>query len=310
MISLKRIISFFFAAAATGFCLSCAAQPARTEPAPVPGPESLPVPGLGTGSELREKPTAALTLDRIQAGGIHQVTLFFLLEAQNPRTSAARLGLQDWEAVVNGVSSGGSAVLGLEGTAPRVGAGDSRQIPLELTLDLRDLPPDPGDSDEYQAHLALNVGFFFDNQETDEVALTARAVFPRVREPDFTITAIAIKKAELINTRFLVKLRVDNPNVFPVELSAFSYELYGGDRFWAEGEETGALLIPARGFAETELSLVMNFINMRRNVLDQIIAMRQVNYRFAGEAMIRTDNEFLPHFPVDFDRSGYSAVVD
>jgi LEA14-like dessication related protein len=302
MINLKRMISSFFAVMITGFCLSCAAQPARTVPAPVPGPETSP--------EVREKPVAALTLDRIQAGGIHQVTLFFLLEAQNPRTSPARLVIQDWEAAVNGVSSGGSAVLALEGPAPRVDAGDSRQIPLELTLDLRGLPPDSGDPDEYQAHLALNVGFLFDNQEADAVTLTAGAVFPRVREPDFTITTIAIKKAELINTRFLVKLRVDNPNGFPVELSAFSYELYGGDRFWAEGEETQALSIPARGFAETELSLVMNFINMQRNVLDQIIALRQVNYRFAGEAVIRTDDAFLPHFPVDFDRSGYSAVVD
>ncbi|MDR0589640.1 MAG: LEA type 2 family protein, partial [Spirochaetaceae bacterium] len=128
--------------------------------------------------------------------------------------------------------------------------------------------------------------------------------------PDFNVTAIAIMKAELINTRFKVKLRVDNPNFFPVELSAFSYELYGADRFWAEGEKTDILLIPARSSAETELFLVMNFINMRRELLDQIIAMKQVNYRLAGEAEVRTRMELLPHFLVDFDRSGKSVVID
>jgi LEA14-like dessication related protein len=278
-----------------GLCLSCAAQTALNVSAPA-------APG--------ERPSAALAFDRIEAGDVNHVTLFFLLKVQNPRNSAARLAIQDWKATINGVSPGEGAVLGLGGDVLRVDPGASRQIPLGLTLDLRALSLEQEDFDEYQAKLNLNLGFGFEPRDTAEVTAVAQAVFPRIREPDFSIVSIAIKKAELINTRLKVKLRVDNPNGFPMELASFSYELYGGDRFWADGEETATLLIPARGSVETELSLVMNFINMRRELLDQIISMRQVNYRFAGEAAIRTNLEMLPCFLADFDRSGNSAVID
>jgi LEA14-like dessication related protein len=279
----------------TGLCLSCVTQTVLNIPPPV---------------SPREKPSAAVSYDRIEAGDVNHVILFFLLEVQNPRNSAARLVIQDWKATVNGINPGEGAALGVGEDIIRLDAGVSRRIPLGLTLDLRTLSLEHEDFDEYQATLDLNLGFVFDPRDTAEVTVVTQAVFPRIREPDFFITTIAIMKAELINTRLKVKLRVDNPNSFPVELSSFSYELYGGDRFWADGEKTEVLLIPARGSAETELSLVMNFINMRRELLDQIISMRQVNYRFAGEAVISTNLDFLPYFMVEFDRSGNSAVLD
>jgi hypothetical protein len=56
--------------------------------------------------------------------------------------------------------------------------------------------------------------------------------------------------------------------------------------------------------------MVMNFINMRRELLDEVIALGQVPYRFIGEALIDTGLPALPGFWVGFDRSGYSAVLE
>jgi LEA14-like dessication related protein len=295
MTKLKLLFSPLLGVVLAGFCLSCAAQAALNVSAP---------------AAPRERPSAAVSFDRIEAGGVNHVTLFFLLDLRNPRNAAARLAIQDWKAAINGVVPGEGAVLGLGGDVVRVDAGASLQIPLELTLDLGALALEQEEFDEYQVKLDLNLGFVFDPRDTAGVTVAAHAAFPRIREPEFFITAIAIMKAELINTRLKVKLRVDNPNGFPVELSSFSYELYGGGHFWTDGEETAVLLIPPRTSAERELSLVMNFINMRRDLLDQIISMGRVNYRFTGEAAVSTNQGLLPCFPVNFDRSGDSAVID
>ncbi|MDR2158742.1 MAG: LEA type 2 family protein, partial [Treponema sp.] len=112
----------------------------------------------------------------------------------------------------------------------------------------------------------------------------------------------------LVNTRFRVTVRIDNPNGFPVNLSSFEYELYGAGRFWADGKETDALHIPARDSAEVKLFLLMNFINMKRELLDEVIAMRQVRYRFSGEALVETGVSWLPEFRMRFDRQGHSNV--
>jgi LEA14-like dessication related protein len=132
---------------------------------------------------------------------------------------------------------------------------------------------------------------------------------PQLQEPVFTITSIAVMQAELINTRFKVSLRIDNPNRVPLELSAFTYELYGGGRFWADGEETAVMQIPPEGSAEKDLFLQMNFMNMKREVLDQIIALKTVRYRFSGDVLVSTGIESLPRFTMRFDRSGESPVI-
>jgi LEA14-like dessication related protein len=132
---------------------------------------------------------------------------------------------------------------------------------------------------------------------------------PQVLEPEFSISSIAIVQAELINTRFRVRLRVDNPNSFPLKLSAFSYELYGAGRYWAEGKETDLIEIPPEGCAEKDLFLLMNFMNMKREVLDQVIALGTVPYRFTGEALVDASLPRLPPFKTNFDRQGVSVVI-
>jgi LEA14-like dessication related protein len=131
----------------------------------------------------------------------------------------------------------------------------------------------------------------------------------RIQKPVFEITSIVILQAELINTRLKVRVRITNPNAFPVDLSSFQYELYGAGRFWADGTARNVLTVPAEGSAEKELFLVMNFTNMRRDLLDQVIAMERVRYRFTGTAQIATGLRYLPAYTADFNLEGESEVT-
>jgi LEA14-like dessication related protein len=134
---------------------------------------------------------------------------------------------------------------------------------------------------------------------------TVPAPEQRILEPVFSISSIVILQAELINLRFKARLRIDNPNSFPLELSAFSYELHGAGRYWAEGEERETLAVPSEGHVEKDLFLLMNFINMRRETLDRVIALKTLDYRFSGEAMVRGGGETLA---LRFEESGESPV--
>jgi LEA14-like dessication related protein len=285
-------------------------------------------------------PAARLSFDRVEAGDPVHITLSYLLELENPRDEAAVLEILDWNLAVRGFNPPVVEFAAVEalGLLP----GSSGTIPLRFSLDLTGtVPPveaagaveavgaveaagvveaasgDAVDSDAAEGGAALSgtdlrlaLAFRYGSGERIILHPRSSASFPLIREPRFSITAIAVQRAELINTRFKVTLRIENPNAFPVELASFRYELYGGGRFWAEGEETGVLHIPAGSAAETELFLIMNFINMRRELLDQIIALRQVNYRFTGEAVVSTGIEYLPQFRMNFERSGYSEVIE
>jgi len=264
-----------------------------------------------------EKPTASLEFERIESGSLEKAALRFQLKTVNPRPQSAEIEITNWKIVINGTElNGDSSLLKLDGqdaVGKRLYAGPSSSMEknLALYLDLKNLAAVPvlRDNDEYLANLVLGMDYRYGHNVPQQFEVAAGASFPRIREPQFSIISITIMQAELINTRFKVSLRVDNPNIFPLALSSFEYKLYGDGNFWADGTEKDVLYIPAQSFSDTNLFLVMNFIDMKRNLLDDIIAMRQVRYRFLGNVDVETGVAWLPNFNMTFDRSGNSPVI-
>jgi LEA14-like dessication related protein len=278
------------------FCLSCASP----HPAPVEFTPEKAVPAVFPGSE------AKLSFDHVEAENPERLTLWFNLEAENHRNEDARILAAGWSAVLNGDTDTPDA----DFTAPRglLAGGQKTVFPLRLDIHPKKLSKDT--EAECKAELGFDLVFDYGGGNTETVPVKASAVFPLILEPEFRIMSVAVKKAELVDTRFKVKILLRNPNFFPVELSAFSFELYNGRRLWADGSRRNILLIPQGQSAETDLFLTMNFIGMHRNLLDQVIAMEQIDYRFAGEATVSTGIEYLPRFRWKFDQSGRSIVIN
>jgi LEA14-like dessication related protein len=268
-------------------CLSCAS------PAPA-APAALPPPG------------ASLKFDRVEAESPERLTLWFSLEAENPRAETARLASAAWSAFFNGKAlAPGGAPAAFQGS---LAGGEKLSFPLRLDIDPEDLLK--GAAGGCEAELGFDLLFDYGGGGAETVPVRAAAAFPLIREPEFRIVSVAVKKEELVDTSFKVKIRLKNPNIFPVELSAFSFELYNGSRLWAGGSRKNIMRIPQGQSAEADLFLTMNFIGMRRGLLDQVAAMEQVDYRIAGEATVSTGIGYLPQFRWKFDQSGRSAVIN
>ncbi|MCL2213727.1 MAG: LEA type 2 family protein [Treponema sp.] len=129
-----------------------------------------------------------------------------------------------------------------------------------------------------------------------------------ILEPEFSIISIHILKADLVVTEFETVLRVDNPNEFEVEFSSIIYELYGNGAFWADGIGNDILYVPALSSSETKFIFKMNFIDMNRRLLDDVIALKPIDYRFKGQAHVQPDLPDYPAFIANFDCSGLSQV--
>ena len=142
-------------------------------------------------------------------------------------------------------------------------------------------------------------------------------------DPEFEVLSIYVIQADIVVTEFEAVIKIDNPNDFAVELSSITYELFGNGRLWASG--TGSNLrssgassrssaankifqIPAKGTGEARFFFSMNFTNMSRALLDDVVKMNRVNYRFRGQAEIQPVLEGVSSFKAGFDSSGFSDV--
>lgn len=252
---------------------------------------------------------SVLTFENIEAENPENVFLDFKLDVYNTDVNNAELLFPNPELLING-NPAESTVFSFEFLPnERLTKQERKIIPVRLIFHASEYEKIvQNDFDEYEFVFTIPVHYVFPTK-TMETFAKASISFPRVREPDFKISMIRIMQAELINTQLKVSLHIDNPNYFPIELTSFHYELYGDNRFWAKGEEQNILKVPAKESAEFDLFLTMNFTNMRRNVLDQVIAMTGVRYRLTGNATIETGIALLPSFIMNHNLEGYSEVV-
>jgi len=260
---------------------------------------------------LIEEALPSLVFDKLEADDPAHLTLFFSLEIKNPFPSAGIVTIESWRAELNGKKAPSGFILSgfPDQGFPLVSGFNS--FPLVLKMDVDALVREGlAPADDYKVDLITGLSFKFDSHPPGELEVNGIAVFPGIQAPVFRITSIAILKAELINTRFRVGLRINNPNPFPVNLDTFSYELYGNGRLWADGSDKDIVRVPGKSAVEGNLFLIMNFINMKRDLLDQIINLIDVNYRFTGEAQVSTEIDYLPKFTTGFNLSGYSEVLE
>jgi len=129
-----------------------------------------------------------------------------------------------------------------------------------------------------------------------------------ILNPEFEIVSIFILQADLVVTQFETVLKITNPNEFALELNSLTYELFGNGLSWARGSGKNILHIPANGTTAAKFLFEMNFINMNRRLLDDVIAMRRVNYRFKGAAEVQPVISNIASFHMNYDCSGYSDV--
>lgn len=250
-------------------------------------------------------PSADMQFLSIEANDASKMVLDYTVAVNGRAYEGAEFSVEGWKAVVNGQEiNSGLALTALPGAG---------EIPVRLEIDIPALIAGGIPArDDFTVDLTVDLFHAGSKGARPETRMQAKetAVFPFIREPVFIISEIAILKADLINTRFKVSIMIENPNHFQVELSSLAYELYGNNLLWAEGSEKNNICIPEKSAFQGNVFLTMNFINMKRDLLNQIIRLDNVNYRFAGHACISTGIEYLPQFKTDFSVSGYSRVID
>ncbi len=131
-------------------------------------------------------------------------------------------------------------------------------------------------------------------------------LFNKPKTPEVFISGVRIESLALTEQVLLFKLKVHNPNDYPVPIRDLTYRIEVNDLFFAEGGNADAVTLPALGETEIELRARARSVQL----LSQLTRMAlrgesSIRYRVSGRLTLRKGN-----VGIDFKRDGMLPLPD
>lgn len=130
------------------------------------------------------------------------------------------------------------------------------------------------------------------------VALLA-ACAPRLQKPEISLVGIDLVGLGLVEQRFVLRLRIRNPNDVDLPVNALNFDVELNARHFARGVSDKPVLIPRQGETILEVKTVSRLAEILKPLRDaQKNGRERIGYRVFGSV----DLEGFGSIP--FDRSG------
>ncbi|MGH8199681.1 MAG: LEA type 2 family protein [Steroidobacteraceae bacterium] len=132
------------------------------------------------------------------------------------------------------------------------------------------------------------------------LALSGCALFvPKLQTPQLAIVDIQVIKANFMQQRLRVRMRVQNPNDRILSIQGLSYTVYLGDQEFATGVSDASFVVPALGNAEFNMDVTANAAGALFAVLSKPHG-QGIDYRMQGR--VELSHGWLRSIP--FQQSG------
>ncbi|HXI48913.1 MAG TPA: LEA type 2 family protein [Steroidobacteraceae bacterium] len=126
-------------------------------------------------------------------------------------------------------------------------------------------------------------------------------VAPKFTRPNVTVISIEMRSGNLLQQNFAVKLNIENPNDRALPVRGLHTELTVGGEQIASGVSDRAIIVPAFGKAEFDMTITANLALALLKLTDKANQHADsIDYDLTGEASI--DLPFLRNLP--FHQSG------
>jgi LEA14-like dessication related protein len=126
-------------------------------------------------------------------------------------------------------------------------------------------------------------------------------VAPKFTRPNVTVVSIELRGGTLLQQNFAVKLNIQNPNDRPLPVHGLHTELNVGGEQIASGVSDRAVIVPAHGDSEFDMTISANLALALLKLSDRANQHADsIDYDLTGEASL--DLPFLRSLP--FHQSG------
>ncbi|CAD5109220.1 LEA type 2 family protein [Zestomonas carbonaria] len=104
------------------------------------------------------------------------------------------------------------------------------------------------------------------------------------KDPDVHLIEVEVVRAKLLEQRFVLRFRIDNPNPASLSVRGLSYNLYLNEMKLADGESNARFTVPAKGHLVFEVPVRTNLWRHVKPIVKLLETPEQpIRYRLQGE---------------------------
>ncbi|WP_083329903.1 LEA type 2 family protein [Pseudomonas sp. D2-3] len=106
----------------------------------------------------------------------------------------------------------------------------------------------------------------------------------RFEDPDVRLVDVNVVKAKLLEQRFILRFRIDNPNDVSLPVRGLNYVVHLNEVLLADGDSEVWFTVPAKGHLEFDVPVRTNLWRHVRQVVKLLESPDQpISYRLQGE---------------------------
>ncbi|MCY1345999.1 Late embryogenesis abundant protein [compost metagenome] len=114
--------------------------------------------------------------------------------------------------------------------------------------------------------------------------LTGCSTFFGFQDPDVRLIKVDVIKAKLLEQRFVLRFRIDNPNDASLSIRGLSYNVYLNEMKLADGESNKSFTVPANGHHIFEVPVRTNLWRHVKPIVKLLETPEvPIRYRLQGE---------------------------
>lgn len=130
-------------------------------------------------------------------------------------------------------------------------------------------------------------------------SVTGDIVPPRIQ-----LIGLQLHELQVLEQRYLLKLRIQNPNDFDMDVQGVDFRVELNNEAFAQGITSKAVNIPRFGETVTQVLVSTNILNIARQMENGRLQARNTRYRISGRVKLGN----LP-YPVSFENEGDLASL-
>lgn len=120
-------------------------------------------------------------------------------------------------------------------------------------------------------------------------------LFVRPEPPQVSLADVALIEANILEQRFALRLRIQNPNAFSLPINALTYALEIDDQAFLKGQSNHPVTVPRFGSEFLDVEAISNLAGIARQLKNLLREHRtNVRYRLVGTAYLGPNDRRLP----------------